>query len=122
MGNSFVKAIAEVGVIPVILVRRTAIVEKRADEIILIGGNALAVTADVMDIAQFYSAKDKIENILGIIHGLVNAAGGNLREGVILPDADVFDLILQGMKSAIDLNIWGTIFPTQVFGQVIAVH
>lgn len=122
MGNSFVKAIAEAGVIPVILVRRTAIVEKRADEIILIGRNALAVTADVMDVAQFYSAKDKIENILGIIHSLVNAAGGNLREGVILPDADVFDLILQGMKSAIDLNIWGTIFPTQVFGQVMAVH
>jgi NADP-dependent 3-hydroxy acid dehydrogenase YdfG len=61
LGNSFVKAIAEAGVIPVILVRRTAIVEKRADEIILIGRNALAVTADVMDVAQFYSAKDRLD-------------------------------------------------------------
>jgi NAD(P)-dependent dehydrogenase (short-subunit alcohol dehydrogenase family) len=122
LGASFVKAIAGAGGIPVILGRRTEIAEQRADEIIRSGGNALAVTADVMEVGHLMAARDLIVHQLGTIHGLVNAAGGNLPEGVLSPDADVFDLNLPGMKFAMDLNSWGTIFPTQVFGQLMSQH
>lgn len=122
LGGAFVQAIAAAGGIPVILGRNTAIARQRADQIIQQGGIALAVSANVLDIQQLNTAKEVIVNKLGTIHGLVNAAGGNLPEGVLSPSDDVFDLNLAGMKSAMDLNIWGTIFPTQVFGQVMAEH
>jgi NAD(P)-dependent dehydrogenase (short-subunit alcohol dehydrogenase family) len=120
LGGTFVQAIAAAGGIPVILGRNSAIARQRADQIIQQGGIALAVNADVLDMQQLTAAKDIIVSKLGTIHGLVNAAGGNLPEGVLSPSADVFDLNLSGMKAAMDLNIWGTIFPTQVFGQVMA--
>lgn len=120
LGGTFVQAIAAAGGIPVILGRNSAVARQRADQIIEQGGIALAVNADVLDIQQLTAAKDIIVSKLGTIHGLVNAAGGNLPEGVLSPSADVFDLNLSGMKAAMDLNIWGTIFPTQVFGQVMA--
>ena len=37
-----------------------------------------------------------------------------------MPDADVFKLNMQGMKDAINLNLWGTLMPIQVFGPEIA--
>ncbi len=122
LGGAFVQAIAAAGGIPVILGRNTSVAMQRADQIIQQGGIALAVTANVLDMQQLTSAKERIVNKLGTIHGLVNAAGGNLPEGVLSPSADVFDLNLTGMKAAMDLNIWGTVFPTQVFGQVMAQH
>lgn len=120
LGGSFVQAIAACGGIPVILGRNTRIAEERADQIIQQGGIALPVTADVMDLQQLTSARNHIVDKLGTIHGLINAAGGNLPEGVLSPSNDVFNLNLDGMKSAMDLNIWGTVFPTQIFGQVMA--
>jgi NAD(P)-dependent dehydrogenase (short-subunit alcohol dehydrogenase family) len=56
----------------------------------------------------------------GKIDGLVNAAGGNVPEAVVMPDKDVFDLNMQGMKDAISLNLWGTLMPIQAFGPEIA--
>jgi NAD(P)-dependent dehydrogenase (short-subunit alcohol dehydrogenase family) len=50
----------------------------------------------------------------------VNAAGGNIPAGVLPPERDVFDLNIEGVKSAMDLNLWGTIIPVQIFGPEIA--
>ena len=55
-----------------------------------------------------------------LIDGLVNAAGGNVPEGVLQNDADVFNLNIEGMKNALVLNVWGTVIPTQIFGTVMA--
>jgi hypothetical protein len=41
-------------------------------------------------------------------------------EGVLQPDEDVFNMNIEGMKKVMDLNLWGTIMPTQIFGAAIA--
>ena len=69
-----------------------------------------------MDENSLEQAKESVLKRFGKINGLVNAAGGNVPEAVLQPEADIFSLNMNGMKKALDLNIWGTLLPTQIFG------
>jgi NAD(P)-dependent dehydrogenase (short-subunit alcohol dehydrogenase family) len=108
LGNSFVNAIVEAGGAVGILGRNEKVANERADAINKNGGNALAIVADAMD------------EDFGKIDGLVNGAGGNSPEGVLMPDQDIFSMNLAGMKKVMEINLWGTVIPTQVFGEAIA--
>lgn len=120
LGKSFVNGIVEAGGTVAILGRNAAVAEERAAEINKNGGKALPLVADVLNEAQLQEACDKVVSAFGKIDGLVNAAGGIMPEGVLQPEDDIFKMNLEGMKKVMDLNIWGTILPTQVFGKVIA--
>jgi len=120
LGNSFVNAIVEAEGSVGILGRNEKVAEERAQAINKKGGKALALVADVMDEKQLNVAKEKAVAHFGKIDALVNGAGGNMPEGVLMPGQDVFSMNLQGMKKVMDINLWGTIIPTQVFGEAIA--
>jgi len=120
LGNSFVNGIADAGGTVVILGRNEAVGNERADAINKKGGKALAVVADVLNQDDLVAARDKILKAFGRIDGLVNGAGGNMPQGVLQPDEDIFKMNLEGMKQVMDLNLWGTLLPTQVFGEAIA--
>jgi NAD(P)-dependent dehydrogenase (short-subunit alcohol dehydrogenase family) len=120
LGNSFVNAIVEAGGAVGILGRNEKVATERAEAINKNGGNALALVADAMDEKQLVAAKEKALAHFGKIDGLVNGAGGNSPEGVLMPGEDIFSMNLQGMKKVMDLNLWGTIIPTHVFGEAIA--
>ena len=120
LGNSFVDAIVEAGGAVGILGRKKDIAEERAEAINKKGGKSLGLVADVMDEKQLNEAKDKALQYFGKIDGLVNAAGGIMPEGVLQSGDDIFKMNIEGMKRVADLNSWGTIVPTQVFGDAIA--
>ncbi|RZL46989.1 MAG: SDR family oxidoreductase, partial [Pedobacter sp.] len=84
------------------------------------GGKAIALIADAMDEEQLIAAREKIIAAFGKIDGLVNAAGGNMPDGVLQPEESVFKMKMDGMKKVLDLNLWGTLIPTQIFGEAIA--
>ncbi len=120
LGNSFVNGIVDAGGTVVILGRNEATANERADVINKKGGKALAVVADVLNQDDLVAARDKILKAFGRIDGLVNGAGGNMPQGVLQSDEDIFKMNLDGMKQVMDLNLWGTLLPTQVFGEAIA--
>lgn len=120
LGNAFIEAIVDAGGAVGILGRKADVAEQRAAAIREQGGRAVALVADVMDEAQLLDAKNKALDTFGRIDGLVNAAGGNMPEGVLQPNEDIFSMNMQGMKRTMDLNLWGTLIPTQVFGEAIA--
>jgi len=120
LGNSFVNGIAEAGGIVCILGRNRVVAEERANKIKANGGQAIALVADALDIDQLMTAKNKVLDAFGRIDGLVNGAGGNMPQGVLQPEEDIFKMNLEGMKQVMDLNLWGTLYPTQVFGEEIA--
>lgn len=120
LGNAFVHAVAQAGGNVEIMGRNKTVAEARAEEINQAGGSALAVIADVLVAEQLAVARDTILNHFGTIDGLVNAAGGNIPEAVLQPDADVFDLNMDGLQRAMHLNVWGTLLPSQIFGKVMA--
>lgn len=120
LGKAFVEAIVEAGGSVGILGRNEKIANERTDAINKKQGNALALVADVMDEEQLHSAKEKLIARFGKIDGLVNAAGGNMPGGVLQPDENIFKINMDGMKKVMDINLWGTLIPTQIFGEAIA--
>jgi NAD(P)-dependent dehydrogenase (short-subunit alcohol dehydrogenase family) len=120
LGSSFVQAIIEANGIVVILGRNESLCQQSVQALKLQGGIASYEISDVLDENALTIAKEKIVAKYGRIDALVNAAGGNVPEAVLMPDKDVFDLNIQGLKDAINLNLWGTLIPTQVFGPEIA--
>ena len=120
LGNSFVDAIVEAGGAVGILGRKEEVARQRADAINARGGKALALVADVMDQQQLQTAADKAIAHFGKVDGLVNAAGGNMPEGVLQKGEDIFSMNMDGMKKVMDINLWGTLLPTQIFGAAIA--
>jgi NAD(P)-dependent dehydrogenase (short-subunit alcohol dehydrogenase family) len=120
LGGSFVKGIADAGGTAIIIGRNATVGEQRAADVNAAGGKAFFVQADVMNEQGLVKARDIILEKFGTIDGLVNGAGGNMPEGVLQPDADIFSMNLEGMRKAMDLNLWGTLIPTQIFGAVMA--
>ena len=120
LGTSFVNAIIDAGGTVAILNTNESKGEKAVAAIKAKGGEAIAIAGSVLDEDKMTAARDIILEKYGKIDGLVNAAGGNVPEGVLKPENDVFDMNIEGMKKALDLNLWGTLVPVQVFGPVIA--
>jgi len=120
LGNSFVNGIVEAGGAVGILGRNAEVAEERAAAINKNGGKAVALVADVLDEADLQKAKTKLLDTFGRLDGLVNGAGGNMPEGVLQNEEDIFKMNIAGMKKVMEVNTWGTIIPTQVFGDAIA--
>ncbi|WP_290792261.1 SDR family oxidoreductase [Flavihumibacter sp. UBA7668] len=120
LGGAFVEAIADAGAAVGILGRNAAIAEERAQKIRTAGGKAIALVADVMKEDELVNAKNLILKEFGKVDGLVNGAGGNMPIGVLQNEEDLFKMNLEGMKTVMDINLWGTIIPTQVFGATLA--
>ncbi|RFZ84829.1 SDR family oxidoreductase [Mucilaginibacter terrenus] len=120
LGNAFVNGIVEAGGAVAILGRNQQIAEERANAINKNGGQALALVANVLDEVALNTAKNTVLERFGKIDGLVNAAGGNMPGGVLQPEEDLFSMNMEGMKKVLDLNLWGTLLPTQIFGEAIA--
>lgn len=120
LGNSFIDAITEAGGSIGILGRNEKTANERAERVNAAGGNAIALIADVMDESSLVKARETMLEKFGRIDCLVNAAGGNMPGGVVQPGDDIFEMNMQGMKDVMDLNLYGTMLPTQVFGKAIA--
>lgn len=119
LGAAFVDAIAGAGGIVGILGRNEAVAEERAGAIRQKGGKAIALIADVLEETQLEAARDKILSEYGRIDGLVNGAGGNMAGAVVQPGSDIFSMDMNAMSKVLELNLMGTLKPTQVFGKAM---
>jgi NAD(P)-dependent dehydrogenase (short-subunit alcohol dehydrogenase family) len=119
IGESFIKCVSNAGGSVGILGRNEQVATQRANEIINNGGKAIALIADVTNEEQLIAAREKMIQAYGKIDGLVNAAGGNMPGAVVQPDQDIFKLNMSAIQEAMNLNLFGSILPTQVFGEAI---
>jgi NAD(P)-dependent dehydrogenase (short-subunit alcohol dehydrogenase family) len=85
-------------------------------------GRALIVYADVLDRDSLLKAEEAIcdEFGFGCVDTLINAAGGNNPRATTSADLAFFDLPEEALRFVFDLNILGTILPSQVFGRTMA--
>ncbi len=120
LGESFVNGVGEMGARVVLIGRNKNIGDERAAMIKEHGGEALFIKADVLSRSELEDARDITLTKWGRIDGLVNAAGGNVPEAVIAPEADIFDMDIEALKKAFDLNLYGTVLPTCIFGKAIS--
>ncbi len=81
---------------------------------------AVAVGADVLDPASLRRAADAVLDRFGVPYALVNNAGGNKPEATTGPGRSFFDIPPDVLRCVFDLNLLGTIIPSQIFGRVMA--
>ena len=80
----------------------------------------ISLHCDVLDQKNLQECCQKILKTYGKIDCLVNGAGGNNPEATTTEDQTFFDIPEKYHKAVIDLNLNGTMLPSQVFGREIA--
>ncbi|MBD5175335.1 MAG: SDR family oxidoreductase [Bacteroidales bacterium] len=115
LGSTIAKYLASEGAKVVILGRRKAEGENLVNEIAATGGEAMFLTTDVMDAAAVQANCDEVLKKYGKVDALLNAAGGNMPGATIAPTGNFFDVKIDDFQKVLDLNLTGTVIPTQVF-------
>jgi len=120
LGGAMAHGLAAAGAKVAILGRRGG----KADEVVAAiqanGGEAMPAAADVLDRAQLESARDAVLQQWGRIDILINAAGGNSPDATVFGDVTFFNLKREAITKMLDLNLIGTVLPSQVFGETMA--
>jgi len=83
-------------------------------------GSGRLIQADVLSKESVLEARDMVKAEFGKVHGLINAAGGNMPAATTGPERTFFDLPEEALKQVVDLNLVGSILPSQVFGRMMA--
>lgn len=115
LGRSIAKYLAENGAKIAILGRKEDVGNALVEEIKNKGGVAKFYKTDVMDINIVKQNCEDILKDFGRVDTLLNAAGGNMKGATITPDQTFFDLDTAQFQTVLNLNLTGTVIPTQVF-------
>ena len=115
LGRAIAKYLALEGAKVIILGRKEEVGQAIASEIQQAGGVCEFMKTDVMNQAVVQQNCDDIMAKYGHIDTLLNAAGGNMPGATIAPDKTFFDLDPAQFQTVLNLNLTGTVIPTQVF-------
>jgi NAD(P)-dependent dehydrogenase (short-subunit alcohol dehydrogenase family) len=125
LGYSMAQALAAAGVRVAILSRTQ---EKADEKATVLEGEAAGFAADPRDRAQLEAVLTALEAKWGTPDFLINAAGGNSpaatsklerMEGDSDPQDGFFGMDADAFRDTVDLNLMGTVIPSQVFGQAM---
>ena len=114
------RALGRVGVKMAVLDLILEAAKKVVDDVVAVGGEAIAVKCDVLDKASVEAACRTVLERFGRVDILINGAGGNKKQATTGPDLSFFDLPSDAVQWVFNLNFIGTLLPSQVFGRVLA--
>lgn len=117
LGRCIAKYLSLEGARVIIGGRKAEVGEQIVADIQSVGGECEFVKMDVMNAEQMQSACDYIVNKYGRVDTLLNAAGGNMPGATISPSQTFFDLAPEQFQTVLNLNLTGTVIPTQIFLQ-----
>ena len=83
-------------------------------------GEAMFLSCNVLDKVSLEKCREQVLAAYGTVDILLNAAGGNQPGATISPDKTFLDLDIEAVRKVVDLNLFGTILPTQVFVPIMA--
>ena len=120
LGGAMAQGLLDAGGRVAILGRDRARAERAAQEL---GGGpdrAVGLAGDVTERDSLEQAAQEVVDRWGRLDVLVNAAGGNRPDANATPTQSFFDLSAEALRGAVDLNLMGTVLPSQVFGRYMA--
>ena len=115
LGRAIAKYLALNGAKVIILGRKEEVGAEIVADIKKAGGECEFLKTDVMNQDVVQQNCDYIIEKYGRIDTLLNAAGGNMKGATITPEQTFFDLEAKQFQTVLDLNLTGTVIPTQVF-------
>jgi NAD(P)-dependent dehydrogenase (short-subunit alcohol dehydrogenase family) len=120
LGGSIAKGFVKAGAKVVAMDIRQENLDRRVQELTDLGGEAIGIIGDVLDLESLQKAADTIVEKWGRIDILLNIAGGNIPSATLNADQCFFDMDIEGWNKATNLNMNGTVYPSYVFGKVMA--
>ena len=115
LGKAIATHLAEQGAKVVIMGRKAEVGNAIVEDIKAKGGEAMFLTTNVLDEAVLEQNLKDILDKYGKVDALLNAAGGNIPGATIGPNGNFFDLKVDEFQKVLNLNLTGTVLPTQVF-------
>ncbi len=118
LGSGFTKALLDCGA-------NVAILDLNADKSDgygEYGDRFLPLKTNVLEKDSVQAAVNDVVKHFGAVDFLVNAAGGNHPDASSSAEVPFFDLPAEALKFVTDLNLLGTILPSQVVGKLMAEH
>jgi NAD(P)-dependent dehydrogenase (short-subunit alcohol dehydrogenase family) len=103
-----------------IMDRDPALADRLMDRLGCGPGCAIVVYANVLERDTLLEAQETIRAEFGPVDTLINAAGGNNPKATTGVDLSFFDLPEEALHFVFNLNLMGTILPSQVFGRGMA--
>jgi NAD(P)-dependent dehydrogenase (short-subunit alcohol dehydrogenase family) len=120
LGSEMAGALVGLGADVAVLARHPEVPDGLQKQLDAGPGRAIIVQADVLKRDVLESAVEKVVAEFGRIDILINAAGGNHPQATTTVDNKFFDLPPEALSFVFDLNLLGTILPSQVIGKVMA--
>ncbi len=120
LGAEIAVALAGCGANVAILDRKTDLEPSVQERLKSAAGEAIVVASDVLNREPFEQSVNEVLEAFGRIDGLINAAGGNHPQATTGPEMSFFDLPAEAIRFTSDLNLLGTILPSQVIGRLMA--
>jgi len=118
--SEMARALGALGAKVAVLDLRKDAAQTVVDAVNAAGGEAIAVECNVLDKKSCELARDVVVKAFGGVDVLINGAGGNKKEATTSDELSFFDLPADAMRFVFDLNIIGTVIPSQVFGKLMA--
>ncbi len=115
--STMARGLVDVGAKVAILDINLPAAETVAESLRGCGGTAIAVKVDVLDKASIEQAARQVIGAFGRIDILINGAGGNKKDATTSDKLSFFDVPADAIRWVFDLNILGTILPSQVIGR-----
>lgn len=94
-------------------------VKKMVDELSPLG-EVKGSACNVLDMEALKKLRDELTATWGTVDILVNAAGGNIPGGTLTPEQTIFDMKVADLNKVVDLNLYGSVYPCLVFGEIMA--
>ena len=113
------RALGQLGVKVAVLDLLEDAAKQVAGDITSQNGEAIAVKCDVLDRASVESARDAVLARWDRVDVLINGAGGNKKQATTTPELPFFDLPPDALQWVFNLNLMGTVLPSQAFGKVM---
>ena len=115
LGRAIAKYLALNGARVVIMGRKEDVGNQIAADIRAEGGECEFMKTDVLNAEVVIKNCEDILAKYGRVDTLLNAAGGNMPGATIPPDKTIFDLQPDQFQTVLELNLTGTVIPTQIF-------
>jgi NAD(P)-dependent dehydrogenase (short-subunit alcohol dehydrogenase family) len=119
--SALCRILAAEGVKVVVLDLNAQAAEALATEIRSSGGaDSIGLACNVLEKESLEAAAQEVLAKFGRVDILINGAGGNKPAATTNPEQTFFDLPADALRWVFDLNLMGTILPSQVFGKLMA--
>lgn len=120
LGGEMARYLLENGATVVLLHYKEEPVEAAIENLKKISAKVDGFVCNVLDEDSLLEASNKIIEKYHKIDVLINAAGGNMPGATIGVDQTIFDVNIDHFKKVVDLNLFGSVLPSLVFGKEMA--